>query len=168
MEIPAGTKVKVAMTQKGETTVQDAEVLAHMDGLVHVNLNGEAISVDPSQIVSVDAPAVPAADPAAPVVDVAKPEDDSLAARVGSLESLTLSLQARIAALESRLPADGSAVPAEARVTALEARIPPEGGVVNPALAADPPAEAAPAEETNSNTNSTTVTDSGESAAGSN
>jgi hypothetical protein len=50
-EIPAGSKVKVAMIEKGVTTYQDAEVLAHMDGLVHVDLNGEAVSVDPSQIV---------------------------------------------------------------------------------------------------------------------
>jgi hypothetical protein len=50
-EIPAGTKVKVAVTQKGVTTYQDAEVLAHMDGLVHVSMDGEAVSVVPSQIV---------------------------------------------------------------------------------------------------------------------
>lgn len=53
-QISAGTKVKVAVTQKGVTTLQDAEVLAHMDGLVHVDLNGEAVSVDPSQIVMGD------------------------------------------------------------------------------------------------------------------
>jgi hypothetical protein len=57
-EIPAGTKVQVAVTSKGVTTMQDAEVLAHMDGLVHVQMNGEVVSIDPSQIQVIDPPAL--------------------------------------------------------------------------------------------------------------
>jgi hypothetical protein len=41
-EIPAGTKCKVFG--------QDGEVLSHMDGVVHVNVNGEAVSVLPEQV----------------------------------------------------------------------------------------------------------------------
>lgn len=56
-EIPAGTQVKVAVTQDGVSTVRDAEVLAHMDGVVHVNMDGDAVSIAPSQIVQAVTPA---------------------------------------------------------------------------------------------------------------
>ena len=94
-EIPAGTKVKVVVTQKGVTTYQDAEVLAHMDGLVHVNLNGEAVSVDPSQIVMGDEPVLPsgadldaaAADQTA--AEQTKPNDQASTAAAESGERAT-------------------------------------------------------------------------------
>jgi hypothetical protein len=84
-EIPAGTKVKVAVTQKGVTTYQDAEVLSHMDGLVHVDMNGEAVSVDPSQIVTGDAPpaqenADADAPPAEESNEIAQPSQENSAA----------------------------------------------------------------------------------------
>ena len=42
-KIPAGTKVKVSG--------QDAEVVEHGDGVVHVSIDGETVSVLPSQVV---------------------------------------------------------------------------------------------------------------------
>jgi hypothetical protein len=100
-EIPAGTKVKVAVTQKGVTTFQDAEVLAHMDGLVHVNLNGDAVSVDPSQIVIGDAPIEgmqsTATPPAQEGVSAVDPGNAQIVAE------LIAALTARVAALESKI-----------------------------------------------------------------
>lgn len=49
-EIPSGTKVFVVSTSKGKTVRRTAEVLSHMDGVVHVDLDGEAVSVTPDQI----------------------------------------------------------------------------------------------------------------------
>ena len=147
-EIPAGSKVKVAITEKGVTTMRDAEVLAHMDGLVHVNLDGQAVSVDPSQIVMDDAPAEGTQENAAPA------ETGSGNAQVAA--DLIANLTARVTDLEVRL-------------TALEARMPAEGGVVNPpAPPADPaqPADPAPATQEPLNDESTAAAESGEPAAG--
>lgn len=47
-----GQNVKVAMTQKGVTELKNASVMEAADGLVHVLMDGETVSVDPSQIVS--------------------------------------------------------------------------------------------------------------------
>jgi hypothetical protein len=114
MEIPAGTRVKVATTQKGETTMHDAEVLAHMDGLVHVNIDGQAVSVDLSQVVTPDAPAAAAG---APIVEVpAMPTENGnekvtatmiaeLSARVAALEGAVGSIESRVTSIEARLAA---------------------------------------------------------------
>jgi hypothetical protein len=103
-EIPAGSKVKVAMTEKGVTTYQDAEVLAHMDGLVHVNLNGDAVSVDPSQIVTGDAPPPATADPALP----SAADLDVAAADQAIAEQTNPNKQANTAVAESGAAAAGN------------------------------------------------------------
>jgi hypothetical protein len=146
-EIPAGSKVGVLVTQAGVTTVRAAEVLAHMDGLVHVDLDGEAVSVDPSQIVPLDAP-----ENGVPVsvfpIQSANSGNAQLAAE------LIAALTARVADLESRLPA-------------IEAWILAHGAVLNsPTPAAD--SAPAPAEqETHSTVDSTPAAATGEAAAGS-
>lgn len=114
-EIPAGTNVKVAMISKGVTTIKDAEVLAHMDGLVHVNMDGEAVSVDPSQIVTPDAPiqgmqttATPQPTPEPAPAPVVAGIVAALAQRVLALESLPSycsELDGRMEGLKVRLAA---------------------------------------------------------------
>lgn len=128
-EIPAGSKVQVALTQKGVTTFHDAEVLAHMDGLVHVNLNGEAVSVDPSQIVTSDAPAAgtgsdSAWDEVKELSDVPPEVIAQLEKQMAILETVP-GIEARVQTLET-LPSYVSELHSkidalEARVTALEA-----------------------------------------------
>jgi prefoldin subunit 5 len=132
-EIPAGTKVKVAVTQKGVTTYQDAEVLAHMDGLVHVDMNGDAVSVDPSQIVTGDAPA---SDAAVAIVGtdsgnskIAAELIAQLSARVDTLESDGRDIMAAIADLQTRLtavekPIDAAAPAAQPSTTGEESTAP--------------------------------------------
>ncbi len=125
-EIAAGQKVKVAMTMDGVTTVQDAEVLSYADGVVHINLNGETVSVDPSQIVTGDAPAAarPAADTAdaklhADLLDDAHAKIDALTARAALLEgdvSITAStlvdLQTRVEKIEAWIAEEKMPAPA--------------------------------------------------------
>jgi hypothetical protein len=155
-EIPAGTKVKVATTQKGVTTYQDAEVLAHMDGLVHVNLNGEAVSVDPSQIVTGDAPA------ALPPVQGVQTATENSSGNEKIVADLIANLTARVTILES----DGRDIMAaiadmQTRVAALEKPI----DAAASASATQPVATAdAPAAQTQPNDESTAPAASAESA----
>lgn len=162
MEIPAGTRVHITTIQKGKPVLQEGEVLAHMNGVVHVDVAGQAVSVDPSQVTIHD-PNAPA--PAAP----AENGNEKVTA------TLIAELTGRVAALE------GAVGSIESRVTAIETRLPAQGGVVNPPAPAPEPAPEpapapapevpatpdAPAEETHSTTNSTAATDAGGSAAGS-
>jgi hypothetical protein len=97
------------MTQKGVTTYQDAEVLAHMDGLVHVDMNGEAVSVDPSQIVIGDAPAAAPSNIFTPIMDTleklsAVPPEvmDQINKQMAILETVP-GIESRVAALEARV-----------------------------------------------------------------
>lgn len=155
-EIPAGTKVGVLVTKKGVTSVQVAEVLAHMDGLVHVDLDGEAVSVDPSQIVPPDAPA-PSAESGPAVLDPADAHAkiDALAEEITQKVIAVLKpLEDRVAALESQV-AD-----IQNRLTAAAAEAPA------PAPAADP-APAAAETETENTQGSTAAVASGDAAAGS-
>ena len=121
-EIPAGTKVKVAVTQKGVTTYQDAEVLAHMDGLVHVDLNGQAVSVDPSQIVMGDAPLANSANPPAQVKGIIDAEIyadmDATNARIDALTARVTALEVKISA--PALPSGADLDAAAADQTAAE------------------------------------------------
>lgn len=136
-EIPAGTKVKVAVTQKGVTTFQDAEVLAHMDGLVHVNLNGDAVSVDPSQIRLPDAPIEGMQSTTAPAENSGNAQIVAeliaqLTARVSALESQVADIQDRL--LEIAKPIDAAApaaqkLPINDESTALVAPAEPTGEV---------------------------------------
>jgi hypothetical protein len=155
-EIPAGSKVKVAVTQKGVTTYQNAEVLAHMDGLVHVDLDGQAVSVDPSQIMPLDAPieGMQVQSTAFPPPLAADPDNAQI------VSELIAALAARVFVLET-LPSYCSEL--HARIEAIEARLPAEGGVVNPPV---PPKDPAFAVEETHSTESTTVAATGEAAAG--
>ena len=174
-EIPAGTKVKVAMTSKGVTSIRDAEVLAHMDGLIHLDVGGDAVSVDPSQIVTGDAPIEGAQSTAFPPA----PAENSGNAQI-AVDVIT-GLTARVADLESRLREAESAITEmgntlgalTSRVLSLETQVAafapsvqhPLGGPNSPAPAADP--TPAPAEETPVKQASTAAADPGEPAAGS-
>lgn len=150
-EIPAGTKVKVAMTQKGVTTVHDAEVLAHMDGLVHVDMDGQAVSVDPSQIVTDDKPVDENQSAAAPPVNDGNAQ---IAAE------LIAGLTARIVKLEARM-AD-----AESAITEIGDK--PVPAVETPAPAdPPPPADPAPAPQEQPSEESTAAAETGEAATGS-
>jgi hypothetical protein len=156
-EIAAGTKVKVAITSKGVTSIRDAEVLAHMDGLIHLNMDGEAVSVDPSQIVPGDAPVADPADPPAPA-------ENSGSAQM--IADVIAGLTARLAVLET-LPSYVSEL--HARIDALEAKIPPPGAdpAPEPAPAADPVPAPALTEQNSNEQASTAAADAGGSAAGS-
>lgn len=152
-EIPAGTKVKVAVIEKGVTTLRAAEVLAHMDGLVHVDMDGQAVSVDPSQIVPLDAPE--SAPPA--------PAADSGNAQI--VAELITALTARMEIAEARAKLQEIRFESlEARVRGLEER--------NPSKFQPQPlsADVAPApeeQESHLTTDSTAVAATGEAVAGS-
>lgn len=158
-EIPAGTKVKVAMTSKGAISIRDAEVLAHMDGLVHVDMDGQAVSIDPSQIVPADAPA----DPPPPVADSAPTplpvsvNDETLAEVVERTKKDFVPLLETAAARFDQI-----LQPFVDRLTAVENDVRQIMlATISPPVSADPaPTETQPTE-------STTVAESGEPAAGS-
>lgn len=105
IEIPAGTKVKV--------NGQSGEVLAHMDGVVHVNIDGEVVSVDPSQVMTGDAsPAAPSAeeggigsDPTDEVKKLSEIPAEVITAldRQIALMNKIPDLESRIATLETRV-----------------------------------------------------------------
>ena len=153
-EIPAGTKVKVTITSKGETTLHDAEVLAHMDGVVHVDMDGEALSVDPSQIVLPDTPAVtPGPANTIEKLENVNPEImdqlekqmalletvPAIEARVSKLESDFLDLQARVTAALTPAPAATEEIPNDDASTTSPASAEPAGNDpnANPDAAAD-------------------------------
>lgn len=124
-QIPAGTVVQI--------DGKDATVLEHGDGVVHVEMDGEAVSVHPSQI---DAPPAkknesPDADPA----NAPDPADDDdspiiklmtamlrkdgeviadLKSRVEILEARAADIEAQLApALVSPIPTPGLVLPAQ-------------------------------------------------------
>jgi len=132
-EIPAGTHVKVAMTQKGKTTVRDAEVLAYMPGVVHVQMDGQAVSVHPSQILAGDAPAAAAMPPDDGSAKVFAELVADLAEQIAQLKAYLSTLAAWVATLEARqTPADPapepSPVPAQQNPTADESTAAAESG----------------------------------------
>lgn len=96
-EIPAGTKVKV--------NGQAGEVLAHMDGVVHVDINGEAVSVDPSQVVVVGESGAPAQESATVTENVSASAIDKLNARIAELEAQFKDGWTAVCAVESRVTA---------------------------------------------------------------
>jgi hypothetical protein len=156
MAYAAGAKVKVGG--------KNAEVVTHEDGVVHVLLDGEVVSVSPDQIdgseLGTATPPVnegaPAADPASGNSQIVADLIAQLTARVEALETDTQVLLSGLRDLQTRM-------------VALEARIPAEGGVVNPPAEPAPPADPAPPVQqgTHSTTDSTTAADAGASAAGS-
>jgi hypothetical protein len=159
-EIPAGSKVKVAVIEKGVTTLRAAEVLAHMDGLVHVDMNGQAVSVDPSQIVPLDAP-----EPAPPAdsvekIDVSAEVMDQLNKQMAILESVPI-LQEKMKLQEIRFES------IESRLSVIEVWILAHGAVLDPPATAADLAPAPAEQETHSTTDSTAVAATGEAAAGS-
>ncbi len=53
-KLTPGTTVKVESVKDGEPVVLTGGVIEHGDGIVHVEVDGEVMSVHPSQIVSVE------------------------------------------------------------------------------------------------------------------
>lgn len=153
-----GAKVKVAMTLKGVTTVQDAEVITDPgSGLIHVRVDGQEVSVDPSQIVPADEPIEgmqsqpfpPAADePSSEALDVlAKKLSDQVMVIVKPILD-------RVAVIEAKL--------AEKQVPEVPAAAAAESAPGPVAVQEAPAAEPNPNEQT-----STAAAESGEPAAGS-
>lgn len=136
-EIPAGTKVKV--------NGQDAEVLSHMDGVVHVSMNGEAVSVLPSQVVTGDnaAPApqnifTPIVETLEKLSDVPPEVMDQIEKQMAILETVH-SIQARMDALEARVTALETPKPIDAAAPA--AQLQPNDESTAPVAVAEPAGE---------------------------